>query len=166
MGVNGQQRVRQNNSSSPSSSFVCVCVGVWLVKHSGILTSRAVSLVSNLWPFFTLAACACCVIILIRQHTTTTTGRWCWPFIQMGHKSMRVWYLTILSSLIIIYKFRPDVSSLRKKKYFPFFFPTVYFCRVAAVCIRRFIYCPSRPAKSNDRASAETMPNSISIQSQ
>ena len=122
MGVHGQQRVRQNNSSSPSSSFVCVCVGVWLVKHSGILTSRAVSLVSNLWPFFTLAACACCVIILIRQHTTTTTGRWCWPFIQMGHKSMRVWYLTILSSLIIIYKFRPDVSSLRKKKYFPFFF--------------------------------------------
>ena len=122
MGVNGQQRVRQNNSSSPSSSFVCVCVGVWLVKHSGILTSRAVSLVSNLWPFFTLAACACCVIILIRQHTTTTTGRWCWPFIQMGHKSMRVWYLTILSSLIIIYKFRPDVSSLRKKNIFPFFF--------------------------------------------
>ena len=71
-------------------------------------------------------------------------------------------------SLVIDYYLQVPPRRLfsKKKKIFSLFFPTVYFCRVAAVCIRRFIYCPSRPAKSNDRASAETMPNSISIQSQ
>lgn len=151
---------------------VWVCSSVWLVKHSSYPNNKesrcrsCLSCVKPFGPFFSLnTACACCYIILIGERERESGGaaaserclavysNWDQEREKKRFDISRFsfFFFFLFPSLIIIYKFRPDVvSSLlcRRRNPASLFRADWYACMRARAHRRRFIYCPSSPANS------------------